>query len=129
MSSLHEAIPCSDFMLLLMHSEVLIMKLKITPSSLAIVTALLLILVAIELFFLNEKKQIELQNNQKNLALELCVSKIINNEINDMVISLKTFNSLFKLNNYNPSKFESLAKEIIAINNTISELQFATRDN
>ncbi|WP_144018109.1 hypothetical protein [Photobacterium andalusiense] len=105
------------------------MKLKITPSSLAIVTALLLILVAIELFFLNEKKQIELQNNQKNLALELCVSKIINNEINDMVISLKTFNSLFKLNNYNPSKFESLAKEIIAINNTISELQFATRDN
>lgn len=112
-------------MLLLMHLEVLIMKLRITPSSLAIVIALLLTLIAIELFFLNEKKQIELQNNQQNLALEQCVSKIINNEINDMVISLKTFNALFKLNNYNPSKFELLAKEILETNNNISELQFA----
>ncbi|WP_232601664.1 diguanylate cyclase [Photobacterium carnosum] len=101
------------------------MKLKITPSSLAIVIALLLTLVSIELFIFNEKKQIELQNKKENLALEQCVSKAINNEINNMVVSLKTFNSLFKLKNYNPDKFEFLAKEIITANNTISELQFA----
>ncbi|WP_146144121.1 hypothetical protein [Photobacterium phosphoreum] len=101
------------------------MKLKITPSSLAIVIALLLTLVSIELFIFNEKKQIELQNKKENLALEQCVSKAINNEINNMVVSLKTFNSLFKLKNYNPDNFEFLAKEIITENNTISELQFA----
>lgn len=90
--------------------EVLIMKFKITPSSLAIIISLVLTLVAIELFFLSEKKQFELQNKKNNLALEQCVSKIINNEINDMVVSLKTFNTLFKLNNYDPVKFESLAE-------------------
>ena len=42
-----------------------------------------------------------------------------------MVVSLKTFNTLFKLNNYDPVKFESLAEEVIAANKTISELQFA----
>ena len=105
--------------------EVLIMKFKITPSSLAIIISLVLTLVAIELFFLSEKKQFELQNKKNNLALEQCVSKIINNEINDMVVSLKTFNTLFKLNNYDPVKFESLAEEVIAANKTISELQFA----
>ncbi|PSX34656.1 sensor domain-containing diguanylate cyclase, partial [Photobacterium kishitanii] len=50
------------------------MKLKITPSSLAIVIALLLTLVAIELFFFNEKQQFELQSKKNNLALEQCVS-------------------------------------------------------
>ncbi|WP_305810083.1 hypothetical protein [Photobacterium kishitanii] len=65
------------------------MKLKITPSSLAIVIALLLTLVAIELFFFNEKQQFELQSKKNNLALEQCVSKIINNEINNIVVSLK----------------------------------------
>ncbi|WP_181315110.1 sensor domain-containing diguanylate cyclase [Photobacterium phosphoreum] len=101
------------------------MKFKITPSSLAIIISLVLTLVAIELFFLSEKKQFDLQNNKNNLALEQCVSKIINNEINDMVVSLKTFNTLFKLNNYDPVKFESLAEEVITANKTISELQFA----
>ncbi|CEO41820.1 sensor domain-containing diguanylate cyclase [Photobacterium kishitanii] len=101
------------------------MKLKITPSSLAIVIALLLTLVAIELFFFNEKQQFELQSKKNNLALEQCVSKIINNEINNIVVSLKTFNLLFKSYDYNPSKFESLAEKIIATNKSISELQFA----
>lgn len=101
------------------------MKLKITYSSLAIISALLLFLIVIELFFLNEKKQFELLNSKNNLALERCVSKIINAEINNMIVSLKTFDFIFKSKGYNKTSFEPLARKIIAENTSISELQFA----
>ena len=80
--------------------EVLIMKLKITPSSLAIIISLLLTVVVVEMFFLNEKKQYELLNKKNDLVFEQDVSKIINNEINNLVVSLKTFNLLFKSKSY-----------------------------
>ena len=83
-----------------MHPEVLIMKLKITPSSLAIIISLLLTVVVVEMFFLNEKKQYELLNKKNDLVFEQDVSKIINNEINNLVVSLKTFNLLFKSKSY-----------------------------
>ena len=52
-----------------MHPEVLIMKLKITPSSLAIIISLLLTVVVVEMFFLNEKKQYELLNKKNDLEI------------------------------------------------------------
>ncbi|PSU00086.1 sensor domain-containing diguanylate cyclase [Photobacterium iliopiscarium] len=109
----------------LMHPEVLIMKLKITPSSLAIIISLLLTVVVVEMFFLNEKKQYELLNKKNDLVFEQDVSKIINNEINNLVVSLKTFNLLFKSKSYDVDKFSVLAKEVISTNSSISELQFA----
>lgn len=110
-----------------MHFEVVIMKLKISPSSLAIIVSVLLTLIALEMFFLNEKKQFELQNKKNDLVLEQDVSKIINNEINNMIISLKTFNLLFKSKDYNPNAFDILAKEVMATNKNLSELQFAPK--
>ncbi|MEC6883065.1 sensor domain-containing diguanylate cyclase [Photobacterium piscicola] len=101
------------------------MKLKITPSSFAIVISLLLTLLVVEMFFLNEKKQFELLNKKNDLVFEQDVSKIINNEINNMIISLKTFDLLFKSTGYNPIEFNALAKEVMATNSSISELQFA----
>lgn len=108
-----------------MHPEVLIMKLKITPSSVAIVISLLLTLIVVEMFFLNEKKQFELLSKKNDLVFEQDVSKIINNEINNMVITLKTFNLLFKSTNYDSSQFNILAKEVMTTNSSVSELQFA----
>ena len=110
-----------------MYPEVSIMKLKITPSSLAIIVSLILTLIALEMFFFNEKKQFELLNKKNDLVLEQDVSKIINNEINNMIISLKTFNLLLKSNDYNVTakEFDKLAKEVTATNNSVSELQFA----
>lgn len=108
-----------------MHPEVLIMKLKITPSSVAIVISLLLTLIVVEMFFLNEKKQFELLNKKHDLVFEQDVSKVINNEINNMIITLKTFNLLFKSSDYDPLQFDVLAKEVMTTSSSVSELQFA----
>ncbi len=101
------------------------MKLKITHSSLAIIVALLLLSAVIELCFSFEKKQFDSLNSKKNIDLQQKITNVVNEQINDMIVSLKILNFSLKSDNYSGKSFNLIAKKIIEENPSISELQFA----
>ncbi|PQJ67199.1 sensor domain-containing diguanylate cyclase [Photobacterium angustum] len=103
-------------------------KVRITHSGFAILLALFLFLIVIELLFFNNKNKHNILIDKDTANISQTITTKINEQINSMVVSLKALSySLNIQNSKNTKAFDEIAKKVMADNDVISELQYAPR--